>query len=125
MDRRAANGQRQEALWCVFLMFVVMALIIVRTGVVCRSLNAVVPVEDKPQDDEPALAHGPPSPSPDDLYRAVLVVLGLAEAAGRLLALEARTDWELINQPLPWPADEPPLTAASLCELQVLRLDTS
>ena len=123
MDRRAANGQRQEALWCVFLMFVVMALIIVRTGVVCRSLSAVLSPEEEPQDGLPARDGGPPSP--DDLYRAVLAVLYLAEAAGRLLIAETREDWELVKQPMARPAPARRLPVAGLCERQVPLLDTS
>ena len=123
MDRKAANGQREEALWCVFLMFVVMALIIVRTGVVCRSLSAVVHPDDAPEDAEPALDGGPPSP--DDLYRAVLAVLYLAEAAGRLLIAETRKDWELVKQPMARPAPARRLPVAGLCECQVPLLDSS
>jgi hypothetical protein len=124
MNLRAANEQRQEALWSVFLMFVVMALIIVRTGVVCRGLNAVAPLEDEPHDAAPGLDHRPP-PSSDHLYRAVLVVLSLAEAVGRLLALEARTDWELMNQPRCKPARQRRSPLLSRCARQVPLLDTS
>ena len=123
MDRKAANGQREEALWCVFLMFVVMALIIVRTGVVCRSLSALVSPEEEPQDGLPESDRGPPSP--DDLYRAVLAVLYLAEVAGRLLIVKTREVWESINEPLPRATRERRLNIASLCEGQALRLDTS
>ena len=123
MDRRAANEQRQEALWCVFLMFVVMALIIVRTGVVCRSLAAVLSPEEEPQDGLPESDRGPPSP--DDLYRAVLAVLYLAEVAGRLLVVKTREVWELMNEPPVRPVPAPRLAVASLCDCRVPLLDTS
>ena len=123
MDRKAANGQREEALWCVFLMFVVMALIIVRTGVVCQSLSAVVTPEEEPQDGLPESGRGPPSP--DDLYRAVVAVLSLAEIAGRLLIVKTREVWELMNEPLPRPAPAPRLAITDLCERPRRRLDTS
>jgi hypothetical protein len=125
MNLRAANGQREEALWCVFLMFVVMALIIVRTGVVCRGLAAALSPEEEPQD-APSCIHGPPSSaSPDDLYRAVLAVLYLAEAAGRLLIVKTREDWELMNEPSAGPSPEPQLAVTDLCEAPRQRLDTS
>ena len=125
MNLRAANGQREEALWCVFLMFVVMALIIVRTGVVCRSLSAVVSPEEEPQDASSDIDGGPPSASPDDLYRAVVAVLYLAEVAGRLLIVKTREVWELMNEPLPRPAHERQLSVAGLCDCRVPLLDTS
>jgi hypothetical protein len=132
MDRKAANGQREEALWCVFLMFIVMALIIVRTGVVCRSLSAAVPLQKEPED-APTGIDGPPSPidgpppsaSPDDLYRAVVAVLYLAEAAGRLLIVKTREDWELMNEPSALPSPAPRLALADLCDRPRQRLDTS
>ena len=123
MDRRAANGQREEALWCVFLMFVVMALIIVRTGVVCRSLSVALSPEEEPLDGVHAPDAGPPSS--DDLYRAVVAVLYLAEAAGRLLIAKTCEDWELMNEPLPRPVHDPRLAVASLCDRRVPLLDTS
>jgi hypothetical protein len=104
-------------------MFVVMALIIVRTGVVCRSLSAVLHPEEELTDGLPAPDAGPPSP--DDLYRAVLAVLSLAEIAGRLLVAKTREDWELINDPLARPAREPRLSVAGLGERRVPLLDTS
>lgn len=36
MDFRAAYEQQQEARWRVFLMFIVMALLIIRSGLVSR-----------------------------------------------------------------------------------------
>jgi hypothetical protein len=122
---RVANEQREEALWCVFLMFVVMALVIVRTGVICRSLSAVLSPEEEPQDAAPPI-DGPPSPaSADDLYQAVVAVLYLAEAAGRLLIVKTREVWELINEPSARPMREHRLTVAGLCEPRVPLLDTS
>jgi hypothetical protein len=53
------------------------------------------------------------------------MLLRLAEAAGRLFILNTRTVWELMNQPLPHPAQEAPFTIASLCERPAQRLDTS
>jgi hypothetical protein len=123
MNLRAANGQREEALWCVFLMFVVMALIIVRTGVVCRSLAATLSPEGEPQDASSDIDGGPPSS--DDLYRAVVAVLFLAEVAGRLLIVKTREVWELMNEPLPGPAPAPQLAVADLCDRPWRRLDTS
>jgi hypothetical protein len=120
-----ANEQREEALWCVFLMFVVMALIIVRTGVVCRSLSVVLSPEEEPQDAEPASDRGPPSASPDDLYQAVLAVLYLAEAAGRLLIAKTREDWELMNEPPARPVPAARLAVTDLCDRPWRRLDTS
>ena len=49
----------------------------------CRSLSAALSPEEEPQDSPPETERGPPST--DDLYRAVVAVLYLAEAAGRLL----------------------------------------
>lgn len=123
MDRRAAN-ERQEALWRVFLMFVVMALIIVRTGLVCRGLSAVVPLEEESQDAAPPVG-GQPSSAPADLYRATLAMLSLAEAAGRLFILTAHAGWELMNRPQCRTAPERHLNPAGLCGCPVLRLDTS
>ena len=123
VNLRAVNEQREEALWGVFLMFVVMALIIVRTGVVCRSLSAVLSPEEEPQDGGPASDRRPPSS--DDLYRAVVAVLSLAEIAGRLLIVKTREVWELMNEPLGGPAPERLLNIAGLCDRRVPLLDTS
>jgi hypothetical protein len=123
MNLRATNEQREEALWCVFLMFVVMALIIVRTGVVCRSLAATLSPEEEPQDGLPESERGPPSP--DDLYRAVVAVLYLAEVAGRLLIAKTREVWELMNEPSCRPAPAPRLAVTDLCDRPWQRLDTS
>ena len=123
MNLRAANEQREEALWCVFLMFVVMALVIVRTGVVCRSLSVALSPEEEPLDGVHAPDAGPPSS--DDLYRAVVAVLYLAEAAGRLLIAKTREDWELMNEPPCRPAPERRLTVIDLCERPRQRLDSS
>jgi hypothetical protein len=125
MNLRAANGQREEALWCVFLMFVVMALIIVRTGVVCRSLSLILSPEEEPQDAAQPIDGPPSSASPDDLYRAVVAVLYLAEVAGRLLIVKTREDWELMNEPPCRPAPERRLTVIDLCERPRQRLDSS
>jgi hypothetical protein len=43
MEFRAANEQQQEALWRVFLMFVAMALLIIRTGLVSRGWSPSLP----------------------------------------------------------------------------------
>ena len=125
MNVRAANRQREEALWCVFLMFVVMALIIVRTGVVCRGLAAALSPEEEPQDARSDIDGPLPSASPDDLYRAVVAVLYLAEVAGRLLIVKTREDWELMNEPSCRPAPAPRLAVGDLCGRPRQRLDTS
>jgi hypothetical protein len=106
-------------------MFVVMALIIVRTGVVCRSLSVVLSPEGEPED-VPSGFDSPPSPtSPDDLYQAVLAVLYLAEVAGRLLIVKTREVWELMNEPPVRPVPAPQLAVIDLCERPRQRLDTS
>ena len=125
MEFRAANEQQQEALWRVFLMFVAMALLIIRTGLVSRGLVAVLSVQSAPQDAASPLDHQPSSPSPEELYQATLVLLCLAKAVGRLFVLNTREVWELMNQPLPRPAREQSLSSANLCERSSQRLDTS
>ena len=125
VNLRAANGQREEALWCVFLMFVVMALIIVRTGVVCRSLSAVVSPVEEPQGAAPASDAGPPPASADDLYRAVAAVLYLAEVAGQFLIVQTREVWELMSEPPARPVPAPRLAVTDLCDRPWQRLDTS
>ncbi|MGE3366998.1 MAG: hypothetical protein AB7I34_26555 [Rhizobiaceae bacterium] len=125
MDWRAANEQQDEARWRIFLMFVVMAVLVIRTGLVSRGVLAVLPAERAPQDAMLAADHQPPSTSPADINRAILVLLCLAEAAGELFIRKERTVWELINQPLPLPTQDQTLTAASLCERPARRLDTS
>ncbi|MGE0279728.1 MAG: hypothetical protein AB7P20_03825 [Rhizobiaceae bacterium] len=121
MDWRAANEQQDEARWRIFLMFVVMALMVIRTGLVSRGVIAILPAEDATL----AADHQPPSAHPDHLNRAILILLCLAEAAGRLVIVKEHRIWELMNQPLPHPAQGRPLNAASLCERPAQRLDTS
>ncbi|MGE0284006.1 MAG: hypothetical protein AB7P20_25805, partial [Rhizobiaceae bacterium] len=82
MDWRAAHEQQDEARWRVFLMFVVMALLIIRTGLVARGVIAILPRENALQDAASATHAEPCSTSPDDLNQAILVLLCLAEAAG-------------------------------------------
>ena len=124
MEFRAANEQQQEALWRVFLMFVAMALLIIRTGLVSRGLAAALPLETR-QDAASPLDHQPSPPSPEELYQATLVLLCLAKAVGRLFVLNTREVWELMNQPLPRPAQAGPLSVVSLCERPGQRLDSS
>ncbi|MGE3362673.1 MAG: hypothetical protein AB7I34_04390 [Rhizobiaceae bacterium] len=134
MEFRAANEQQQETRWRVFLMFVVMALLIIRTGLVSRELRGQLTFFPpapalKRHDFSAEKSNLSPctylSPSPDDLNQAILVLLCLAEAAGRLLILKERAVWELMNQPLPRSAQERPLNAASLRDRPAQRLDTS
>ena len=120
MDWRTANEQQQEALWRVFLMFIAMALLIIRTGLVSRGVLAALPSQDLPQpvDDKS-------SASPDDLYQATLVLLCLAEIAGRLVITMARAIWELMNNPPPRHAPQQSPNPTHLCERAAQRLDTS
>ena len=124
MDWRAASEQQDEARWRVFLMFVIMALMVIRTGLVSRGVIAILPVENS-QDAAPAANHQPCSTSPSDLNQAILALLCLAEAAGRLVILKERSVWELMNQPLPRPDQDQPPKVASLCVRPSQRLDTS
>ena len=124
MEFRAANEQQQEALWRVFLMFIAMALLIIRTGLVSRGLVTVL-TQSAQQDAASPLDHQPSSPSPEELYQATLVLLCLAKAVGRLFVLNTREVWELMNQPLPRPMLERLSNIASLCERPGQRLDTS
>ena len=125
MDWRAANEKQQEALWRIFLMFVAMAVVVIRTGLVSRGVIAVLSVPSAEQDDASAV-NDPPQPlSPDDLREIIFVLLCLAEAAGRLLIRKERTVWELMNRPLPQPTQERPPGAADLCDCPSQRLDTS
>lgn len=119
MDWRAANEQRQEARWRVFLMFVIMALLIIRTGLIPRGIHALVSVR---QD-----AKLPAKATPRaDLHQATLVLLCLAEAAGGLFIASARGVWELMNQPPLRPRQKRLChDCASLCERPAQRLDTS
>jgi len=125
MDWRAAYEQQDEARWRVFLMFVIMALMVMRTGMVSRGVIAVLTTESAPPDAVWVVKHQSPSASPADLRQATLALLCLAEAAGRLLIVKERAVWDLINQPLPRPAQEHPINPDSLCECPVQRLDTS
>lgn len=125
MDWKAVNEQQREALWLVFLMFVAMALLIIRTGLVSRGIAAPATLEELSPDDAPPVNHKSAAIPPSDLYQATLVMLCLAEVAGRLLIMTTREVWELMNQPLSRPAQERPLDLACLCERLVQRLDTS
>ncbi|MGE0280701.1 MAG: hypothetical protein AB7P20_08820 [Rhizobiaceae bacterium] len=125
MDWRAANEHQQEVRWRVFLMFVVMAVLVIRTGLVSRGMIAVLPIKSVPQDDVSAVNDQPPSTSPADLQQATLVLLCLAEAAGRLVIVKERAVWDLMNQPLLQPAQEQPSDVDNLCECQAQCLDTS
>lgn len=123
MHWRAANEQQQEARWRVFLMFVVMALLVIRTGLVSRGIIAVPCTQNASQGGAPPIK-GQPSASPANLPEATLILLCLAEAAGQLLIVKERAVWELMDQPLFQPAQGQLLSAASLCE-RPQRLDTS
>ncbi|MGE0283816.1 MAG: hypothetical protein AB7P20_24810 [Rhizobiaceae bacterium] len=125
MDWKAANERQDEARWRVILMFVVMALMDIRTGLVSRGVLAVLPIEDVPQDPAPAVDDQPSSASPADLNHAILALLCLAEAAGRLVILNERAVWELMDQPLSGLTQERSLDVASLRERPTQRLDTS
>jgi len=126
MNWKAANEQHDEARWRVFLMFVAMALLMIRTGSVSRGLLDILSTQSAAQDVSPPVNHQPSSTPPDaDLRRAILVLLCLAEAAGRLFILRERAVWDLMNRPLARPEDYQPLDIASLCERSAQRLDTS
>lgn len=134
MNWKAANEQQREMRWRIFLMFIVMAILIIRTGVVPRELRVLLTVFPS----APALKrHGLsaekselsprtcPSPSPDEFHQAILVALLLAEVAGQLYILNGREVWELMNQPLPGPTEDQPLNVTSQCERPGQRRDTS
>lgn len=121
MDWRAASEQQGEARWRVFLMFVVMAVLAIRTGLVSRGVIAVVSTQNARHD---AASRFNPQP-PADIHQAILVLLCLAEAAGRSLVVKARDVWDLMNQPRSQPAQELSVIADSLCERLAQRLDTS
>jgi len=124
MHWRVANEQQPEARWRVFLMFVVMALLVIRTGLVSRGIIAVPCTQNASQGGAPPITGQPSSASPANLPKATLVLLCLAQAAGRLLIVKERAVWELIDQPLFQPPQGQLLSAASLCE-RPQRLDTS
>ncbi|MGE0283374.1 MAG: hypothetical protein AB7P20_22520 [Rhizobiaceae bacterium] len=125
MDWRAANEQQDEARWRVFLMFVIMALMVIRTGLVSRGVIAVLSTESPTQDAAPVVSYQPSLASPADVRQATFVLLCLAEAAGRLVVQKERAVWELMNQPLPPTVLEGPSSVDSLCERPNQRLDTS
>ena len=134
MDWKAAYEQQQEARWRVFLMFVVMAVMVIRSGLVSRELRGrltffpTTPALKPPSvpAEKSKLSPGASSsPSSADIQQATLVLLCLAEAAGQLVIANTRTVWELMNQPPPKPAQEQSLSAASLCERPGQRLDSS
>jgi hypothetical protein len=124
MNCRAAYEQQEEALWRTFLMFIAMAVLIIRTGLVSRGAIAASPPENAPQRIAPADRDRPSLPSAD-LHQATLVLLCVAEAAGRLFVMMTRAVWELMKQPLFRPARERPFNAALPCKLRPQRLDTS
>ena len=126
MNWKAANDKQQEALWRVFLMFVAMAVLVIRTGLVSRGVIAVLSVPDAEQDDMLVVEDPPQQPlSPDDLREIILILLCLANVAGQMLIGKERTVWELMNRPLPQPTQERPLSAADQCDCPSQRLDTS
>jgi hypothetical protein len=125
MNFRAANEHQQEVRWRIFLMFVFMAIATIGTGLVSRGIIAALATPNVRRDATPAANHQPSSTQPADLYQATLVALLIAEVAGQLYILNARTAWELMNQPLPRPAEERPLSVASMNEYPIQRLDTS
>ena len=134
MDWKAAYEQQQEARWRVFLMFVVMAVMVIRSGLVSRELRGrltffpTTPALKPPSvpAEKSKLSPGASSsPSPAEIQQATLILLCLAEAAGQLVIVNTRAVWELMNQPLSQPAQERPLDADSLCEHPAQRLDTS
>jgi hypothetical protein len=132
MDLRAEYEKQQEARWRVFLMFIVMALLIIRAGLLSRKRREQ-PIFFPPapalkrQDlsaDERTLSPGA-CPSPDELYCATLVVLVIAELAGDLYRLNAREIWDLMNQPPFQPVPERTSNVAGLFGGPSQRLDTS
>lgn len=125
MNWKAANEQQDEALWRVFMMFVAMALLVIRSGLVSRGVLAVISPSSALQDAEARVNHGPPSTSAADLTQATLVLLCMAEAAGRLVVTMTRAVWELMNSPLSRPAPELSPNTGSLCEHPLHRLDSS
>ncbi|MGE0279134.1 MAG: hypothetical protein AB7P20_00775 [Rhizobiaceae bacterium] len=125
MDWKAAYIQQQEARWRIFLMFVVMALMVIRTGLVSRGVIAILPAEGAPQDAAPSVQNQPNESSSSDIHRAMLVLLCMAEAAARLVILKERMVWELMNRPLPQPAQDQPFNATSQYDRPAPRLDTS
>jgi len=70
MNWKAANDQQDEALWRVFLMFIALALLVIRTGLVSRGVAAILLPTKAAQD---AVTEASPSSMPPaDLYRATL-----------------------------------------------------
>lgn len=102
-----------------------MALLIIRTGLVSRGIIAVLPLEEEARDYPPSANGQASSTSPDNLYRATLALLCLAEAAGQLIIRNVRAVWELLNQPLARKAQEWRLEPGSLCEHEVPGIDSS
>lgn len=125
MDWKAANEQQDEARWRVFLMFVAMVVLVIRTGLVSRGVLPACPAESAPRAAVPAADRQPSPMSPAELRQKTLVLLCLAEAAGYLVILSARAIWELMNQPTSDPSQERPRIADRLCERSVQRLDSS
>lgn len=126
MNWKAASDKQQEALWRIFLMFVAMAVLVIRTGLVSRGVIAVLSVPDAEQDDMLVVEDPPEQPrTPDDLREITLILLCLAEAAGQMLIGKERTVWELMNRPLPQTPREHPASPADQCERPGQRLDTS
>lgn len=124
MDWKAANEQQDEARWRVFLMFVAMVVLVIRTGLVSRGV--LLPPESAPASRRtggrpstvPDVAH---RASPEDACAAVPCRSGgvsrYIERARHLGADESADLWPF--------ASELPRIAARLCERLVQRLDSS
>jgi hypothetical protein len=122
MEFRAANEQQQEALWRVFLMFVAMALLIIRTGLVSRGLAAALPLKQaKTPRRRSTINH--PRRRPKSFTRPRLCCCAWPSRRAAVRSEHARglgTD-----EPAAAPAYAEQLSSASLCERPGQRLDSS